>query len=285
VTDAPVRSVENVRPLTGPSESLASGECRCDAVVWRGHAAADWRTRDYDVITIPTRGCYILEWAGCRVRVNEGEAAVLPAHIPRRARRPDGLQSVAISWFNLYCTARHGALTPFALYDTPTVLQGSVVTELLRLHQQVMAAPPRPPIEAALAACRRSLDVLDLVVPQLCPRVASQSARHDLAPLMEWLETRVSDPVSVKEMAAFCGLSTSRFHHVFRQETGETPHHYMCRKRLTRAAEWIRSTDLTVSEIAQRLSFADPFHLSRVFKAAYGMPPSVFRRSAQVDFF
>jgi transcriptional regulator GlxA family with amidase domain len=45
------------------------------------------------------------------------------------------------------------------------------------------------------------------------------------------------------------------------------------------AATLLRLTDLTHREIARTHGFADEFHLSRRFRAQYGVPPREYRRS------
>jgi AraC family transcriptional regulator len=110
------------------------------------------------------------------------------------------------------------------------------------------------------------------------------SCPADLTALLDWLDSDLDGGISVEDMAAKCELSASRFHRVFRQETGDTPHNYLRRKRLERAADLLRTTDLGIGEIARQLGFADQFHLSRLFRGEYGMPPTVFRRMTQVAF-
>jgi AraC family transcriptional regulator of arabinose operon len=72
-------------------------------------------------------------------------------------------------------------------------------------------------------------------------------------------------------------LSTSRFAHVFRGVTGESPMQYVERLRLEQAEQLLLRTDLTIKEIAIRSGFVDAAYFSTRFRRRYGRAPSVWR--------
>jgi AraC-like DNA-binding protein len=49
-----------------------------------------------------------------------------------------------------------------------------------------------------------------------------------------------------------------------------------CRLRLAR--QWLEETDLSVSEVFQRLGYASAAAFNRAFKRKYRLPPSAYRR-------
>ena len=55
---------------------------------------------------------------------------------------------------------------------------------------------------------------------------------------------------------------------------------WQTRLRLEAARDMMRDPALPLAEIAYATGFADQAHLSRAFRAAHGMPPSAWRRSA-----
>jgi transcriptional regulator GlxA family with amidase domain len=83
------------------------------------------------------------------------------------------------------------------------------------------------------------------------------------------------------EQAAKAGLSLSRFYELFRQATGTTPARYMRRRRFERAAEMLRTTDLSVKEIANHTGNFDFSHFVRDFEKLYGKSPRAYRRAAR----
>ena len=56
-----------------------------------------------------------------------------------------------------------------------------------------------------------------------------------------------------------------------------TPMEYLKRRRLEEARHLLVTTDGPMSEVAARVGFANQFHFSREFKAAFGATPSAYR--------
>ena len=89
-------------------------------------------------------------------------------------------------------------------------------------------------------------------------------------PLREGLPT-------VKYFADKVFLSANYFGDMIRKQTGQTASEYIQNKLIERAKEALLSTDKTTSEIAYRLGFQYPQHLSRMFKRVTGYTPNEFR--------
>ncbi|WP_231493219.1 helix-turn-helix transcriptional regulator [Paracoccus pantotrophus] len=101
-----------------------------------------------------------------------------------------------------------------------------------------------------------------------------------MAALERHLHQNLNRHVTVAGMA---GLSESRFFHAFKQSCNETPQRWQASLRLNAACEMMRDPALSLADIAYATGFADQAHLSRAFRAAHGMPPSVWRRIALQD--
>lgn len=81
-------------------------------------------------------------------------------------------------------------------------------------------------------------------------------------------------------MDQLCHVSSlSKFHlyDSFKKAFGKTPHQYINRLKLAKAKELVQYGGLSVSEISDLLGFSDQSVFSKVFKKAYGHPPSYFR--------
>jgi AraC-like DNA-binding protein len=95
------------------------------------------------------------------------------------------------------------------------------------------------------------------------PCLAKARERMDSAP-----ETRVT----LRELAASCGLSRFQFLRAFSAAFGITPHAYQMQRR-TQTAKILLSRGLTPAEAAAQAGFADQSHLTRSFVRQYGMTP------------
>ena len=104
----------------------------------------------------------------------------------------------------------------------------------------------------------------------LTPRQRAAVERH--------LQAHLTRQIPVAELAEVAGLSESWFAHRFKQQFGETPQRWQSRRRLEAARAMMADPALSLAEIAHATGFADQAHLSRLFRAAFGQPPSVWRR-------
>lgn len=79
------------------------------------------------------------------------------------------------------------------------------------------------------------------------------------------------------DLASQCGISLSRLRQLFRDAGGESPSAMLWRLKTEHAVQVIRSTGLTLAEVADQCGFGNPFHLSRCVKARTGFSPSQLR--------
>ena len=82
---------------------------------------------------------------------------------------------------------------------------------------------------------------------------------------------------TVEEMAVECGMSVNHMRTLFKQQTGMTPKAYIERLKMMQAAERLCSSTDSVSEIAAKYSYQDPYHFSRAFKRVMGLSPQKYR--------
>ncbi|QBD79444.1 AraC family transcriptional regulator [Ktedonosporobacter rubrisoli] len=77
----------------------------------------------------------------------------------------------------------------------------------------------------------------------------------------------------ITSLATCVHLSPSRFRHLWRSAMGMSVQSYLRWKRLM-AAGYISARGVSLTEAAHAVGFADSAHLTRVFHATFGMPPS-----------
>ncbi|HRE27123.1 MAG TPA: helix-turn-helix domain-containing protein, partial [Anaerolineales bacterium] len=92
------------------------------------------------------------------------------------------------------------------------------------------------------------------------------------------IDGHYADPdLSLNTVAALVGLSPSHFSVVFGQAMGKTFRDYLTEVRIQRAKEFLRSTTLTVNDIAYRVGYSAPHYFSHVFRKVTGATPTEFR--------
>jgi AraC family transcriptional regulator len=161
------------------------------------------------------------------------------------------------------------------------------------------ALPPLAPImvlgELAQSAAAGESDVgLDEVGMVLANRFAALSSgrsqklrrpsAHDRRRAVEtalWLDANAHEPVDLERTARQAGLSPFHFLRLFADILGVTPHQYLLRSRLRRAARALVADDRSVSDIALDVGFADLSNFVRTFHRAAGLSPRGFRQAAR----
>lgn len=112
----------------------------------------------------------------------------------------------------------------------------------------------------------------------LTPRDRRRAVRTAL-----WIEAHASQPLGLDRMAREAGLGAFQFLRIFSRAIGVTPHQYLVRCRLRRAARLLTDNDRAVTEVAFDCGFGDLSNFVRTFHRAAGVSPRAFRRAAQSD--
>ncbi|MEO7126738.1 MAG: helix-turn-helix transcriptional regulator [Nakamurella sp.] len=87
-------------------------------------------------------------------------------------------------------------------------------------------------------------------------------------------------PLDIGTLARIAIVSPAHFIRVFAATFGETPHRYLQRRRIERAAALLRDTDLSVSAVCVEVGFGSFATFTRTFRGIMGQSPSVYRRRA-----
>ncbi len=83
---------------------------------------------------------------------------------------------------------------------------------------------------------------------------------------------------TVASLAAVVGLSRSAFSARFASLVGNPPLQYLTAWRMRLAANWLTDTDLSISEISDRVSYQSEDPFNRAFRRHVGVSPGRYRR-------
>ena len=92
-----------------------------------------------------------------------------------------------------------------------------------------------------------------------------------------YIEQNLTAPLNIANIAAQVHLSNSRAIHLFKETFHMTPYHYYLSRKLAIAQDLLRSTEMSIQEISDLLSFPDYRHFTNLFKRWTGVTPSWFR--------
>lgn len=94
-----------------------------------------------------------------------------------------------------------------------------------------------------------------------------------------YIRSHIKEKLSLSQLAQASGLSSGRFSHLFREETGMTPLAYVQKERLETAKSMLLYTDHPISEISAALCFSSESHFIKVFREYTGKTPGRYRKS------
>ncbi|SAL02700.1 AraC family transcriptional regulator [Caballeronia ptereochthonis] len=101
----------------------------------------------------------------------------------------------------------------------------------------------------------------------------------DFARIDRWLRLHLSEPLRIADLAAHCGFGMRRFHQLFNEAFGETPHRYLHRLRLDTALTLLADPRTTLIDIALDVGFADQSAFTHAFTRRFGIAPGQWRAS------
>jgi AraC-like DNA-binding protein len=99
----------------------------------------------------------------------------------------------------------------------------------------------------------------------------------DFARIDRWLRAHLSEPLRIADLAAHCGFGVRRFHQLFIDAFGETPHRYLQRLRLDTSITLLADPRLSLTDIALDIGFGDQSAYTHAFTRRFGLAPGQWR--------
>ncbi len=256
---------------------------------------ANYPGGEYQTPPLPTH--YVVLHVGTPTRITQrcdghtqhsaifsGDVTIVPAYTPNVCQHLEPAEELLIS------------LEPFLVAE----VAAAVEVDPTRIELQNSFGVRDPQInEIALALLRESQSpglggrlyaeslTTQLIVQLLrrhavMPRPFTESA-GGLSPahlrrVIDFISDQLEHTISLNDMAATVHLSPYHFARQFKQAIGLSPHEYLIQQRIEAAKRLLTQRDLTTTEVAAAVGFADYSHLARHFKRQVGLSPTAYRR-------
>lgn len=114
--------------------------------------------------------------------------------------------------------------------------------------------------------------------PTAAPGLLRGLADERVAVALRRVHGEPARPWTIGELAKASALSRSTFFDRFRREVGVRPMEYLLGWRMSLAKELLRSGDVSVSEVAERVGYSSHSTFSVAFARQVGMSPTVYAR-------
>ena len=99
--------------------------------------------------------------------------------------------------------------------------------------------------------------------------------------LLSYIEDHLNQDIDIKKVEEVCHYSYRNINRIFEAIHHETIGKYIRRLRLEKAAQFLKYSDIGLSQIAYQVGFEDRSAFSKAFKKKYGNSPKAYRNSTE----
>jgi AraC-like DNA-binding protein len=224
------------------------------------------------------------EWSRGRLRWSTAPGTIavkIPGEVyAERARRGRARFQVVIFDDALVAEARVALDRPLT-GPAENALDGSDprVRPLAALHQRLLDDDAEP---AALEhdLCDAIAALVELTSAPRSARFSRNACSAAVARARALLDERLTETVTLDELAAHARLDKYRLCRAFRDEVGLPPHAYVTHRRVSRA-QGLLARGLSQAEVALSVGLYDQSQLHRHFKRIVGLTPGAFARAVR----
>jgi transcriptional regulator GlxA family with amidase domain len=96
-----------------------------------------------------------------------------------------------------------------------------------------------------------------------------------------YLQEKLANPLSMASIAKHFGLSERTLTRRFQRAAGTTPWQYLLSLRLSEAESLLRTSNLSITEVAAEIGILDSAHFARQFKKINRLSPSEYRKAVR----
>ena len=266
-------------------------DCRFDGysgpcVDWHWHATLEINVCASGLLKTSTqRGEYI---------VREGDGVLVNANVLHRNEAYEGAPGVRVQTHMFDRSLVAAAELPQRRYVAP-VVECTLLDALPLLRENAEHRAVLEALDRAFAAAGEEKDGYELEICGLLNRAWQGiyalalpviGARQPL-PRMEtarlkrmlgFIRDHFAEDISPADIAASAGVCERECFRCFKQELGTTPLATLTDFRLRKAAELLRETDRSVSDIAAACGFATSSYFGKVFRRRMNLSPLAYRR-------
>jgi AraC family transcriptional regulator len=114
----------------------------------------------------------------------------------------------------------------------------------------------------------------------LPPPIKGGLSHPSLRQVLAYIEANLESDIRLEDLASVAGLSTFHFARSFRTSSGITPHQYIVNMRVQRAKTLLLKPEWSVQQIASAVGIGNASQFAKLFRAATGVSPTLWRRSA-----
>lgn len=120
-----------------------------------------------------------------------------------------------------------------------------------------------------MEACTSYILYKELILPQSSKYIEMAKA---------YIEQHLAEVLDTDQLCEALDIGRTKLYEIFKSELGMGVSQYILRRRMHRAKNLLRTTELPIKQIADMVGFADYNYFGRVFKKTYGRSAKSYRQ-------
>ena len=128
----------------------------------------------------------------------------------------------------------------------------------------------------------QSLSCLSQMYQECCKTEQDAGLSVEIYNAVKYIEEHLTERLNLNQVAEHIGLSTNYLSSLFKKEMGISFVDYVAEKRVEKAEELLKNTDMKTWEVAERTGFVDESYFSKTFKRITGKRPSAYRKRERI---
>lgn len=247
------------------------------------HCDDTWKEKSY--IPYFNKLYYICEGDGWVETGNKslfpkkGDLVIIPAN------QPHAFSYINNNYYKKYwChfTATIGDKNLFDVFDFPNIINIEEDKDYFtELFKELVILDRKKDISSVLKAKGVLLEIIAYFLDKINVkelRMYKSPSIEKLELIISYIEKHLAEPITVEQLAEIAHLQVNYFIKFFRLHFGNTPMNYVKRQRLEKAKQYLLNSDLSISEIGQKVGYTEVSHFSNQFKNYTGITASVYRK-------
>ena len=243
--------------------------------------AVQRESHDSFLLLFTIKGCGIVQSGDAEIKLAEGNAVVIDCHTPHR------YFSENTKWEFIWLHINGSAVPTFFELLYPNGLCAvNTIEDISEPAAEIMRRIRKSDI---LSIAEVSAIVHMIFNTLIKSSIESERMRNEgryydfVKHAADFIHNHYSEPLSIDEMISDIPMSKYHFIRTFKRIMGTTPYNYLTNYRINNAKIMLRTTDMPVSEIAERCGFLDTSNFIAQFRKHTQQKPHQYRRYFAAD--
>ncbi len=232
---------------------------------------------NYFIFEYIVSGKGYLEVEGKKHTVEEGDVYILQPGQPH-SYYADAKTPFKKIWINFFSDFFVEVFRKFGLYKInyfPNANCLSLFEELLSLSKLSNYSD-----EVCHQVCSVIFQIICILSAQQQNNFSNPSTAQKIKQI---LDAHLFSSITIDELTQKLFLSKAQLISIFRKKYNTSPHQYFLDTKIKMAKRLLISSQFSIQEISEKLSFVDPHYFSRLFKNKVGVSPTQYRTNKRIS--